>query len=156
MRKDWIKIKNYYISHDISLEELAKKYKASISAVRLHSSQEKWSKLKKKKHIEIEQKVEKKITEKIVDRKVKANEQHIELFDKGLIVANKLLDLYLNELNSNKKRKKLANAYNLDFVMKAIANAQKGQRMALNIDKEQSENAEPEIAVIEGLDFDKI
>ena len=39
--------------------------------------------------------------------------------------------------------------------MKAIANAQKGQRLSLNIDKEE-QTEEKEITIVEGLDIRKI
>lgn len=155
MKNDWIKIKNYYIHHSISLEELAKKYKVSISAVRKHSGQEKWSELKKEKATEIEQKVVEKTTKLEIDKKVAANEKHNELFNKGLEVAELLLEQYLSELKQGKKKTK-ANAYNLDFIMKAVTNAQKGQRQALNIDKEDTVDIEPEVNIIKGIDIDSI
>lgn len=155
MKNDWIKIKNYYIHHSISLEDLSKKYKVSVSAVRKHSWQEKWSELKREKSTEIEQKVVEKTTKLEIDKKVAANEKHNELFNKGLEVAELLLNQYLSELKNGKKKTK-ANAYNLDFVIKAIANAQKGQRQALNIDKEDTTNIEPEINIINGLDINSI
>ena len=157
MRKDWIKIKNYYITHEISLEELAKKYKTSVGSVNKHCRVEKWVELKKAKSQEINNKVAEKITEKIVDRKVAANELHNELFEKGLKVAEMLLNMYMSELANPKiEKKKLANAYNLDFVMKAIANAQRGQRQALNIAKDVGDNIEPEVRVINGIDLRQI
>ena len=68
-----------------------------------------------------------------------------------------LLNMYMAELTDEKtKKKKLANAYNLDFVMKAIANAQKGQRQALCIDKENSSAEEPEIRIISGINLNDI
>jgi hypothetical protein len=157
MRKDWIKIKNYYITHNISLEDLSKKYKVSVSAVNKHCRLENWVKEKDKKKQEIDEKVSQEITKKEIDKKVAANELHNELYNKGLEVANLLLDKYLEELKSDTNKKRtLANAYNLDFVMKAIANAQRGQRLSLNIDKEDTNAAEPEINIIEGLNIDKI
>lgn len=156
MRNDWIKIKNYYLSHEISLEELSKKYKVSTSAVNKHCRLEKWVEQKNKKKQEIDKKVSEKVINQEVDRKVQANEKHNELYNKGLEVAELLLDVYLQELKSGKKTKK-ASAYNLDFVMKAIANAQKGQRLSLKIDdSEDLANKEPEVFVIKGLDLDKI
>ena len=156
MKNDWIRIKNYYTTRNISLEEIAKKFKVSISAVRKHASQEKWSELKKKKCIEIEQKVDEKITEKEIDKKVKANQLHNELYTKSLEVANRILDSYLEELSSKKKKKRLANAYNLDFITKAIANAQKGQRLALNIENDNIENIEPKVSFIKGFNLEDI
>lgn len=154
MKNDWIKIKNYYIHHSISLEDLAKKYKVSESAVRKRSSKERWSELKKEKCTEIEQAVIKNTTKTQIDKKIQANELHNELYNKGLEVANMLLDEYIKDLKEGKKKTK-ANAYNLDFIMKAIANAQKGQRLSLNIDKEE-QTEEKEITIVEGLDIHKI
>jgi predicted S18 family serine protease len=156
MKNDWIKIKNYYIHHSISLEALAKKFKVSPSAVNKHCRLEKWVELKEEKSQEIDKKVAEKIEKSEVDRKAKTNEFHNELYNKGLEVANMLLDEYIRDLKEGKKKTK-ANAYNLDFIMKAIANAQKGQRLSLNIDKEDvGEKTEPEITYIAGLDVDKI
>lgn len=154
-KNDWIKIKNYYIHHEISLEELAKKYKVTYSAVRNHCYKEKWVELKKEKQTEIEQEVAEKTKKSVVDKKVAANEKHNELYNKGLEVAELLLNQYLAELHEGKKKTK-ASAYNLDFIMKAIANAQKGQRLSLNIDKEDVGDVEPEVRIINGLDLDKI
>lgn len=152
---DWIKIKNYYITHEVSLAETAKKFGTSFSMMKEHSRLEQWNKLRDEKRIEIDKQVSQKITEREIDRKVKANEKHNELYEKGLEVAELLLETYLEELKSGKSKK--ANAYNLDFIMKAIANAQKGQRTALNIEaKETEEKTEPEITIIEGLNIDKI
>ncbi|MCR5266778.1 MAG: hypothetical protein K6E29_09350 [Cyanobacteria bacterium RUI128] len=157
MRKDWIKIKNYYLAHEISLEELSKKYKVSTSAVNKHCRLEKWVEQKNAKKQEIDKKVAERVINQEIDKKVRANEKHTELYNKGLEVAELLLNTYLEELKSGKKTKK-ANAYNLDFVMKAIANAQKGQRLSLRIDDsgELETNKEPEVFCIKGLDVDKI
>lgn len=156
MRKnDWIKIKNYYIHHSISLEDLAKKYKVSVSSVNKHCRLEKWVDQKEAKEQEIDREVAEKTKKSVVDRKVQANEKHNELFDKGLEVAELLLNQYLAELKEGKKKTK-ASAYNLDFVMKAIANAQKGQRQALNIDDKDVENVEPEVHIINGIDLKQI
>ena len=92
----------------------------------------------------------------VIDKKVAANEKHNELFSKGLEVAELLLNQYLSELHEGKKKTK-ASAYNLDFVMKAIANAQKGQRLSLNIDKEETvTKTEPELRIINGIDINDI
>lgn len=155
MKNDWIKIKNYYIHHAISLEALAKKFKVSQSAVNKHCRLEGWVKLKEEKSQEIDKEVAEKTKKSVIDKKVRANELHNELFDKGLEVAELLLNQYLSELHEGKKKTK-ASAYNLDFVMKAIANAQKGQRLALSIDKEDTTVEEPEVRIISGIDMQDI
>ena len=157
MRKDWIKIKNYYLTHEISLEDLSKKYKVSTSAVNKHCRIEKWVEQKNKKKQEIDKKVSEKSTNQAVDAKIKANELHNELYNKCLIVAEKLLNKYIEELEAGKK-KTSANPYNLDFVTKAIANAQKGQRLSLRIDdtEDLTDKKEPDVFIIKGLDVGKI
>ena len=152
---DWIKLKNYYITHEISLEDLSKKYKVSISVVRQRSAREKWVDQKEDKRIEIEQKLNEKTTEQAVNRKIAANEIHNELYEKGLEVAKLILEGYLRDLKEGKKKTN-ANAYNMDFIMKAIANAQKGQRLCLNIGAEDNADSQPEVHIIKGLDEDKI
>jgi glutathionylspermidine synthase len=157
MRKDWIKIKNYYLTHEISLEELSKKYKVSISTLTKRSAKEKWSELKADKRKEIEAKAEEKITNQVIDEKVRANKRHNELYTMCLDVAEKILNKYMAELESGKKKKISATAYNLSFVTKSISDAQKGQRLSLKIDdSEDLANKEPEVFVIKGLDLDKI
>ncbi len=155
MRNDWIKIKNYYIHHEISLEELAKKYKVSASAVNKHCRLESWVKQKEEKKKEIDKEVSERTKKSVIDKKVAVNEKHNELFSKGLEVAELLLNQYLEELHKGKKKTK-ASAYNLDFIMKAIGNAQKGQRLSLNIDKEEITNVEPEVRIINGIDLNNI
>lgn len=155
MRNDWIKIKNYYIHHSISLEDLAKRFKVSTSAVNKHCRLEKWVSLKEEKSKEIDKQVSEKTTQKVIDKKVLVNEKHNELYDKGLKVAEMILDNFLAELAAGKKKTK-ATAYNLNYVMKAIADAQKGQRLSLNIGENDTEDVEPEVKIINGLDISKI
>ena len=138
------------------VRELAKKYKVSTSAVNKHCRLEKWVEKKEEKKKEIDKEVAEKTKKSVIDKKVAANEKHNELFSKGLEVAELLLNQYLSELHEGKKKTK-ASAYNLDFVMKAIANAQKGQRLSVNIDKEETvTKTEPELRIINGIDINDI
>ena len=151
MRKDWIKIKNDYITHEISLEELAKKYKASLSQVKKHCSEESWVKLKEEKKTEIEQKTDEILTKKSVDRKVAANEKSIEQFDK----LSKIIDMTLESYMNTKDKTKIK-PYNLDYLASIITKIQKGQRLSLNIGANDNADSEPEVRIIKGLDEDKI
>jgi len=155
MRTNWKTIRTYYIHHDITLEECAKKFNVNLRTMQNYSSKEKWVDLREKKREEISLKSEEKITEQAVNRKIAANEIHNELYEKGLEVAKLILEGYLRDLKEGKK-KTSANAYNMDFIMKAIANAQKGQRLCLNIGAEDSADTQPEVHIIEGLNEDKI
>ena len=155
MKTDWKEIRTYYILHDVTLEDCAEKFKVSLRTMQNYSSKEKWVDLREKKREEVARRTEEKTTEKIINRKVAANEVHNELYQKGLEVAKLILDGYLRDLKEGKKKTN-ANAYNMDFIMKAIANAQKGQRLCLNIGAEDSTDSQPEVHIIEGLDEDKI
>lgn len=152
---DWLKIKNDYILKKMSIRKLCDKYNVSLSAIRDHSRKENWVQLRKEKQHIIEEKTTQKIIESESDKRVIANDKHTELFNKGLEVAELLLDKYLDDLKTGKKKTQ-ANAYNLDFVMKAIANAQKGQRISLKIDTNDEADTAPEINIIEGLNINKI
>ena len=127
-KRNWAKLKAEYCTTDISIRAIAKKYGIPYSTVNI---------------------------EKEIDRKVKANELHNELYDKGLDVANMLLEKYMQDLREGKKRTG-ATAANLDYLMGAIQKAQKGQRMSLNIDNNDVIDVEPEVRIISGLDTDKI
>lgn len=151
MRKDWIKIKNDYITHEISLEELAKKYKVSVGAVNKHCRLEKWVEQKKAKSQEINDKVSEKITEKTVNRKVAANEKSIEQFDKLSKIIDMTLESYMNQKDKTKIK-----PYNLDYLASIITKIQKGQRLSLNIGANDSTDSAPEVMIIKGLDDDKI
>lgn len=158
-KRNWAKLKAEYCTTDISIRAIAKKYDIPYSTVNSRAIREKWTSQKEVvvKHIdaEVEEKVLQKAIEKEIDRKVKANEFHNELYDKGLDVANMLLEKYMQDLREGKKRTG-ATAANLDYLMGAIQKAQKGQRMSLNIDNNDVIDVEPEVRIISGLDTDKI
>jgi len=156
MRKDWIKIKNYYITHNISLERLAEKYGASISAVNKHCRLEKWTEEKAQKKQEIDKKVSEKLTEKEIDRKVRANEKHIELYDNGLEIVEGLLKLYKEKLALSSANKVKVSADALDKVLSCIEKVQKGQRLALNIEKDAEADKTPKFVMVENLDLNKL
>lgn len=157
MKRNWPKIKAEYLTTTISTRQLAKKYKIPYATLARRSAKEKWSTLKADNLIDIdEQATEKMIQrrkESEIEKKVKTNELHTALFDKGLQIADMLLNQYVSALQSGKK-KSGATAANLGLIMKALVNAQKGQRISLCLDSGTVE--EPEINVIKGLDMEKI
>lgn len=152
---DWTKLENEYISTDVSVRKIAEKYKLNETTVFRQSKKRNWVQKKQNFASKVQAKVMQKIENKEVDKKIAANEKHTQLFDKGLEVAELLLNQYIEDLKTGKKKTQ-ANAYNLDFVMKAIANAQKGQRISLKIDTNDDIDTTPEINVIEGLNINKI
>lgn len=157
MSIDWIKIKNYYITRSVSLEELAKKFKVSLTQIKAHSAKEGWVKEKADKRAEIDQKTNQKLTEKEVNRKVAENERHIELYDNGLKIVEGILKLYMKKLEISDVNRVKVSPDALEKVFSCIEKAQKGQRLALNIGADDSEDKkDDEIKIIEGLNEDKI
>ena len=96
----------------------------------------------------------------IYNEKVEVNKKHIELYDKALGVAEYLLNQYMKDallVEAGKIKRGRATATNIDYLVSAIQKAQKGQRLALNIDNaDVVDNTEPEIVIIEGIDLKKI
>ncbi len=88
------------------------------------------------------------------------NDRHINVFNKSLDGIEQILDGLLVELGF------YADSYvelpktvitTLDFVVSSLVKIQKGQRLALGLDNEIiSDDIEPEISIIEGIDLKKI
>jgi len=154
-KRNWVKIKAEYCTTEISIRGLAKKYDIPYSTINSRAVKERWIETKNVKLEEIKQEVMQQTIEKYkdreIERKVQANENHTRVYDKGLEVAERLLDRYLEDLRDGKKRTP-ANAYNLEYLMKAISNIQKGQRVSLDINKDSTTTeTEPEVRIIEGI-----
>jgi len=92
--------------------------------------------------------------------KTQLNNKHVELYNLTLDSLETLINNFLKELDSYQESylelpKNLIAT--LDFLISAISKVQKGQRLALNLDKEtQATHKEPQINVIEGIDYKKI
>ncbi|DAB04752.1 TPA: hypothetical protein CPT89_01085 [Candidatus Gastranaerophilales bacterium HUM_11] len=158
-KRNWAKLKAEYCTTNISMRELAKKHNVPYSTINSRAMREKWTAQREECLKDIDAEVEAQILEKYknkeIDRKVKTNELHTELYDKGLDVAARLLDNYMRDLIAGKKRTG-ATAANLDYLMGAIQKAQKGQRMSLNIDNADVAEVEPEVKIISGIDMNDI
>ena len=92
--------------------------------------------------------------------KIEINLRHVNLFNTALDSVEFLLNNFLAEIK-NYKENPLELSKNLiatlDFLISAIAKIQKGQRLALNLDKDTPlQDTEPQINIIEGVDFKKI
>lgn len=141
MKNNWKDIKKYYIHHNVTLEDCAKKYNVSLRTVQTHCSKENWTELREQKREEIAQKSE----ERIIDRKIAANEKHFELYEK----VAKAADLILS---TNKK----ISACVLYQLVEIVRKVQLGQRLCLNMGTDDVVDSTPEIMIINGLDEDKI
>jgi len=92
-------------------------------------------------------------------RKKEVNEKHIKFYDKTLSVLEFILDEYSRELIRadieflEMPKNSIAT---MDFLISAIGKVQKGQRLALGLGEETTENLEPIINIVEGLSEIKI
>ena len=92
-------------------------------------------------------------------RKKEVNEKHIKFYDKTLSVLEFILDEYSRELIRadieflEMPKNSIAT---MDFLISAIGKVQKGQRLALGLGEETTENLEPIINIVEGLSETKI
>ena len=95
----------------------------------------------------------------IQERKKEINEKHIKFYDKTLSALEYMLDEYSRELSRADmdflEMPKNAVA-TMDFLISSIGKVQKGQRLALGMGEETTENLEPVINIVEGLCEDKI
>lgn len=157
--REWARMKAEYCTSECTLADIAKKYKLPYSTLNSRATREKWGEIRKYNIDKIKKAVDDSVLEKAtsseIDKRIKANELHNELFDKGLKVINLILDGYLDDLQSGVKRTP-ANAKNMEYLLQAIATAQKGQRVTLNITAEQSGIVEPQITYIEGVSLEDI
>lgn len=113
-KADWIKIKNEYISSNISYRDLAKKYGVVFSTLEKTARREKWTELRKKQcdkiATELRQKTAEKIAERESDRLSRINSAADRLLDK-IEEAIEQLD---NHLVKNKKKTKVIEYNNPD------------------------------------------
>lgn len=92
--------------------------------------------------------------------KIEINYRHVNMFNIALDSVEILLKNFLAEIQ-NYKENPLELSKNiiatLDFLISAISKIQKGHRLALNLDKNSNvQDSEPQINVIEGINFDKV
>lgn len=152
---DWNEIKNDYVFNNFTLRGLADKYGINLSNLSAHCKKEKWIELREEKQNEIKTETERKLRDKEIARRVAVNEEHIQLYNDGLEVVKNLLQVYQDQ-SAEFKRRGNVNPFNLEKIFSCIEKAQKGQRLALNIDAEEVTEKEPDVFIIKGVDTDKI
>ena len=152
---DWIKIKNDYVFNNFTLQGLSDKYNVSMRQLAKYSSEEKWKDLREEERKKIAEETQKKMRDKEIARRVAVNEEHIQLYNDGLEVVKNILQVYQDQ-SAEFKRRGNVNPFNLEKIFSCIEKAQKGQRIALNIDKEDVTETEPDVFIIKGIDADKI
>lgn len=161
-KHDWEKYKNEYVYNGLSQPDLVKKYGVSSSQVGKIAKKENWLALREAKKREIAEEIERKATESEIERRKLINESHLELYNEALDIARSLIADYkkYQRLVRDGKRKKSLSPFNLERIFACIDKGQKGQRLALGMDKDKKEeidgNKEPEIHYIANLDIDKV
>lgn len=158
-KHDWDKMREEYIYNGLSQPDLCKKYGVSVSQIGKVAKAQEWVKLRDSKKREIQEEVEKKNTQNEIDRRVAINEEHLELFKQGLNLVKSILKEYEDYQNKIKNGETdiPLNPANLEKIFNCIDKGQKGQRLALGLDKkEEAEEKAPEIRYINNLDISKI
>ena len=95
----------------------------------------------------------------IQEQKKIINDKHIAFYDKTLSILEFILEEYSRELTRadveflEMPKNSIAT---MDFLISAIGKVQKGQRLALGLSEETTENLEPVINIVEGLCEEKI
>ena len=153
---DWGKIRQEYISQpETSINDLMAKYKLSTQIFTV-AKKEGWVEAKEAYQREVQEIAEQKTKEKDIQRRLEANEKHNNMYDKLLSAAENLLAVF-EEAGETKKYNRATTAANLAYLAEVVQKAQKGQRTALNMDDESSQDTSPQINfVIEGITLDDI
>ena len=157
MKPKWDEIREYYITHpECSHKDLVKKFDITMSALRDRSVKEKWVAKREAYQSEVRAEVERKSKEQEIQRRLAANEKHNNMYDKLLSAAENLLAVF-EEAGETKKFNRATTAANLAYLAEVVQKAQKGQRTALNMNDESSQDTSPQINfVIEGITLEDI
>ena len=140
---DWIVIRTDYETTGISQRKLAEKYSVSFNTLKDRANREGWAQAKKKTRNKIAIKTLQKTVVKIVNKEADFNLRHIELWEKILKKAERVVD---DELSSHVDMFGKVHKLNvvlegkLETISKIVDKAQKGHRLALGMDKAGTED----------------
>lgn len=110
---DWIKIKNEYISTNISYRKLAEKYNISKNQIANRATAEKWQELRKKQQDKIGTKLGQKTADKIVEEESDRISRMNKVADNLLKKIEEATEQLNNHLVKNKRKTKVIE-YNND------------------------------------------
>lgn len=151
MKRNWIKIKNEYITTDISLRKLARKYNVSFNTVRCRAKKGLWFHEKKqiqhkcitKASQKIDEKIEKfteELTDKILLKHYKISDKLIEILEQSSDEAKKYVDKIRIGTGQGEFTEELkvfeleaVNESKLNILVSALDKLQKMQRQTLKI-----------------------
>lgn len=128
---NWSKLKRMYLSGDYAtLREFAEKHGINYDVLRRHAAQ--WSQEKSQADAKKVTKVVERTIEKAAEIEADRNVQHLETWDKLLGKINKALEYGINPKD-------------LATLATALEKLQKGQRLALGLDKAQEDGPDDEL-----------
>ena len=163
--KDKEKIEKLYIE-GYKPREIFEKYFKDYNTTPVRISRYIYKKKIGEKKSKIDKKIDENIENKIVadktNRVTTFNEKHIENFNKLDSALETLLKDFIQESEDIraglKKKRVLCTPKNAQVLAEALLDIQKGHRIALGMDNKNSssEDTEPKITVINGLDITKI
>ena len=133
---NWIKIKNEYISTDISQRKLAEKYGISFKTLKAKANKEKWNDEKKKQYHNITTKVQQKTVKKIVEDGVNRVADITRICDKISEKLERAVDLLdYDNIDTRKLRQVTQCAKDLREMMKADINENDVKKLDDVLDK---------------------
>lgn len=94
---NWIKIRNEYITGNISYRKLAEKYGVTFSALRYKAEADEWAKSKKKQQHKTSTKLAQKTAEKIIEKEVNRIDRLYSTSDKIIHLLNTSLDQMMEQ-----------------------------------------------------------
>lgn len=112
-KPNWLKIKNEYLSTNISQRELAKKYGISFNSLKDRANKEKWYVLKKKQHNKITTKTQQKTEDFLIQSEIerlKKLHYATDLMLERLLEAVTQLDTYIVSDKKTIKKTEYKNA----------------------------------------------
>lgn len=78
---NWLKIKNEYITTELSQRAICKKYSVSYNTLKDRAKNEKWADLKKDYHSKLAEQTQQKVMEKIVEKETSRIDELLKLTD---------------------------------------------------------------------------
>ena len=106
MAVNWVKIKNEYITTNISQRKLAEKYGVSFDTLKGIANREKWKALKDETHNRLTTETQQKTVEKIAEKQAQETVDGIALMENTLATLSKLNEVigrYVIELDKPEK-----------------------------------------------------
>lgn len=139
---DWENVKKDYLKSKLTQKELCEKYFITVAQLKYRINKYDWKKSKKK--------ILPKVSNNVIESKeIDYNKEHFKMYEDCAKIIRALTKFYLEsdiEPDIGELQKLVA----------AIEKIQKGQRVSLGLDKENTEVEMPVINIVENLDKNKL